>query len=408
MAALREQKWFYILLSILLAVVLWLYIRAEQDPAVSTTYRGIEVQLTGESVLASKGLTVSELQTEKVNVRIQAPASVLGDLNRKNITVTVDVSHLESEGEHSLAYTVDLPTNINTEGIVIQSRNPESVKLTVDKLYTQTLPIEFLHKGSVAKGYQAGTPTIQPENVTISGSVEQVNQVARVVAVLEADDLSERFDGDLPLKLLDKNGSELKDLTVELDTKTAYVLYPIVISREVPLTVDLVAGGGATENDVKVTIEPKTITVSGSKEDVNSLTEYNLGTINLSEVMETESFNFPINLDSSLENVSGADEAKVTVEVKGLSTQTFEVDNISLLNVPKGYKTKTATESRTITVRGTKQDLKKLNSSQMRIVADLKDADGTGTYTVPARVYLDADTGAGVVGTYNIVVSLTK
>ena len=39
---------------------------------------------------------------------------------------------------------------------------------------------------------------------------------------------------------------------------------------------------------------------------------------------------------------------------------------------------------------------------------DLKDVTGSGTYTIPVRVYLDAAGSVGVIGDYSIVVSVTR
>ena len=409
MEMLKDRKWAYVLLSVFLAVILWLYVRAEKDPVSDARIRNIPVQITGSSVLSSKGLTVAGLSSDRVSTTLQAPASVLSDISRKNITATIDVSRIDEAGEHTLSYNIVLPTNVNTDGVVIQEKEPETITVTVEKLYTSTLPIEFRFEGSVAKGYQAGTPTIDPVNVTISGAVEQVNRVARAVVVLEAKDLKEQYTGDLPIRLLDANGDELKDLEVELSSETAYIVYPIVVVKEIPLTVNVIAGGGATQENIsEPLIVPSKITVAGTQEDIDHLTEISLGSIDLSKVVGTSNFTFTIDLDPSLENVTGITEAKVTVTVSGLETRAFEVGNIKLQNIPKGYSAKADTEAKTVYVRGTADELAMIDSSQLRIVADLKEVTGSGTYTIPVRVYLDAGTEVGVIGDYSIVVSVTR
>ena len=409
MEMLKDRKWAYVLLSVFLAVILWLYVRAEKDPVSDARIRNIPVQITGSSVLSSKGLTVAGLSSDRVSTTLQAPASVLSDISRKNITATIDVSRIDEAGEHTLSYNIVLPTNVNTDGVVIQEKEPETITVTVEKLYTSTLPIEFRFEGSVAKGYQAGTPTIDPVNVTISGAVEQVNRVARAVVVLEAKDLKEQYTGDLPIRLLDANGDELKDLEVELSSETAYVVYPIVVVKEIPLTVNIIAGGGATQENIsEPLIVPSKITVAGTQEDIDHLTEISLGSIDLSKVVGTSNFTFTIDLDPSLENVTGITEAKVTVTVSGLETRSFEVGNIKLQNIPRGYSAKADTEAKTVYVRGTSDELAMIDSSQLRIVADLKEVTGSGTYTIPVRVYLDAGTEVGVIGDYSIVVSVTR
>lgn len=409
MEMLKDRKWAYVLLSVFLAVILWLYVRAEKDPVSDARIRNIPVQITGSSVLSSKGLTVAGLSSDRVSTTLQAPASVLSDISRKNITATIDVSRIDEAGEHTLSYNIVLPTNVNTDGVVIQEKEPETITVTVEKLYTSTLPIEFRFEGSVAKGYQAGTPTIDPVNVTISGAVEQVNRVARAVVVLEAKDLKEQYTGDLPIRLLDANGDELKDLEVELSSETAYIVYPIVVVKEIPLTVNVIAGGGATQENIsEPLIVPSKITVAGTQEDIDHLTEISLGSIDLSKVVGTSNFTFTIDLDPSLENVTGITEAKVTVTVSGLETRAFEVGNIKLQNIPRGYSAKADTEAKTVYVRGTADELAMIDSSQLRIVADLKEVTGSGTYTIPVRVYLDAGTEVGVIGDYSIVVSVTR
>jgi len=409
MEMLKDRKWAYVLLSVFLAVILWLYVRAEKDPVSDARIRNIPVQITGSSVLSSKGLTVAGLSSDRVSTTLQAPASVLSDISRKNITATIDVSRIDEAGEHTLSYNIVLPTNVNTDGVVIQEKEPETITVTVEKLYTSTMPIEFRFEGSVAKGYQAGTPTIDPVNVTISGAVEQVNRVARAVVVLEAKDLKEQYTGDLPIRLLDANGDELKDLEVELSSETAYIVYPIVVVKEIPLTVNVIAGGGATQENIsEPLIVPSKITVAGTQEDIDHLTEISLGSIDLSKVVGTSNFTFTIDLDPSLENVTGITEAKVTITVSGLETRAFEVGNIKLQNIPRGYSAKADTEAKTVYVRGTADELAMIDSSQLRIVADLKEVTGSGTYTIPVRVYLDAGTEVGVIGDYSIVVSVTR
>ena len=233
MDRLKESKWVYVLLSILLAVLFWFYVRTSVNPTSPTWIHNIPVVQTGTNILTRQGLTVAGLSQESVSLRIEAPASVQDGLarNRDDITVSVDVSKCV-EGENKLTFTPNWPANVNTENIAQLDQNPDTITVTVEKLHTQTFPVEFQLQGKVADGYQAGTAAISPEHVVISGPIEQVSQVARVVAVLEDDNLDRQFAGDLPLTLLDREGEVLTDLEVTLDAKSAYVVIPVVILNQ--------------------------------------------------------------------------------------------------------------------------------------------------------------------------------
>ena len=409
MERLKESKWVYVLISVVLALTFWLYVRTVQDPQDSSWIYNVPVQVTGSTVLTRQGLTVAELSAETVNLRVEGPTSTLDDLlkYRKEIYVSVDVSKC-AEGENRLAYVPVYPANVNKDKLITTERNPDAIAVTVEKLYTKTFEVEFQLKGKVAKGYQAGTPAVNPETVVVSGAVEQVSRVAKVAAILENENLNERFAGDLPLTLLDASGEVLEDLEVTLDTESVYVVLPVVVVKEIPLTVNFLAGGGATEDDIRYKIEPKTITVSGAEEDLRDLTELSLGSVDLAKVVGTNSITRPIDLDPRLENVSGITQATVEVTVSGLSTRSFDVDNIVLSNTPEGYTVTSATQVRTVVVRGREEDLDAIDASQLRIVADMSEISTVGTYSIPVKVYLDAISKVGVIGEYSIVVNISR
>ena len=149
--------------------------------------------------------------------------------------------------------------------------------------------------------------------------------------------------------------------------------------------------------------------VSGAADDLELLKEVSLGNLDLSKVLASDVLTFPISLAAELNNVSGVTEATVKVTVNGLSTSTLEVDNIELINIPAGCKAQSVTQSRQVQIRGEKAAVAAVTQSQLRIVADLSQAvAATGTQTVPVKVYLDGRSDVGVVGEYNIVVSISR
>ena len=404
---LRESRWFYILLSVLLAVLIWMYIRDVENPTQEGTYYGIEIQISGERVLEERGLTVASISQKTVNVTVNAPISVHNDL-RGNITATVDVSQCTEPGEYQLTCTPKLPSNIDTTGAYFPD-SAQVVTVVIDNLATETKTLELKLEGSVADGYQAGAPVFDPETVELSGTAEQLAQVSRAVVILEADGLKQSYSGRLPITLLDENDEPITDTNISMSEETAYLTLPVGVMKEVPLTVSFIPGGGATgDGDVEVDIQPKTINVIGTEEAVAGLTEISLGSIDLSTVLDTSVITMPIRLSSALDNASGITEAQVTVTIKGLSTRSLDVSNIEITNVPDGYTVEKVTQTRTIVIRGSESALEQVDPGQVWIVADMSKITATGTNSVPVTVYLNASDEVGVVGEYKIVVNIKK
>ena len=415
MGRIKDSKGLYVAISILLAIIFWLYVRAENDIPMETQVRGIPIQITNEDVLESRGLMVSEIDPETINITFEGSSSVVPRLNRNNVTVSVDVSRITSEGSYDLTYTVAMPTNLNTTGGsgITRSSNVESIRVTVVPLYTRELSIEGTFVGEVADGYQAGELEITPETVTISGEESVVNQVARAVVEVGGDALTETYTGDLPITLLDRDGNVIEDDRISLSVDTALVILPVQVVRDVPLTVNLIPGGGISQEDidryVKVEIDPATISVAGSAEDLEAITSISLGDIDLSTVLTTASVERNIEIANELTNISGVSRATVTITIEGLEMRTVDVSNFELRNVSAGYHADIVTQSIDIQIRGPRESLDQISPSQILVVGDLTDiVSATGRYTVPARVYLNGPDDVGVVGEYTVTVQVTR
>ena len=409
MKQIKESKWLYILLSILIATSIWMYVRAGEDPEMENRVRGIPVTLVGDRVLENQGLVIDAISHKTVSLTWKGSWRDIGSLDKNNVSVSVDVSRITQPGTYELDYVPNYPPHVATSAISLQEGQPQKISVTVSEIYSQTFHIQPLLKGSVASGYQAGEFIIEPETVLISGVRQKVSNIDRVQVILEQKDLKENFSGELPLRLLDAAGQELDASGLRFSVDSVYTVLPVVVVKDIPLTVEFLDGGGATGENIKYEIEPKTIPVSGPEEDMQHLNELSLGSIDLAQVMDTVTEEFPIYLPAELKNVSGLTKASVKVTIKGLTTKAFEVSNIELTNVPKGYKAALTTRVRTIVLRGTKAELDKVSASQIRIVADLSElSTATGSYNVPVKVYLYTDGDVGVIGQNNVVVNLSK
>ncbi|WP_297198687.1 CdaR family protein [uncultured Flavonifractor sp.] len=408
-----DSKWFYILVSILMAFVLWIYVGKEANPLTTGTLRNVQVVYTGLDVLEERGLMISEGANQTVSLNIQARRDVFARLSQGDVTVTIDVSGITEPGEQSIAITtriISYPRSIaTTDAIDLRYTSPATVDFTVSRWTEKDIPVQAVFEGSVAEGYQRGEFSITPETITISGQEELVDQIQYAQVTVSQQELTETYSEQCSVSLIDQDGNPVVNSNVQAQPQTVLVTLPVEVLKEVPLTVNLIDGGGATAVDAKVTIEPAdSIMVSGSQSDLEGLKEISLGDIDLSDVYSTNTFTKEIALSPELTNVSGITEVTVTVSIQGLTTRTMKVSNIELINAPEGYTPEAITKSCSVLIRGPEEEVNKITESQLRIVADLSTTDpSTGSRTVPVKVYLDGSSNVGVVGDYSISVSLS-
>lgn len=131
----------------------------------------------------------------------------------------------------------------------------------------------------MAEGYQRGEFSITPETITISGQEELVDQVQYAQVTVSQQELTSTYSEQCPVTLIDPNGNPITGANIQAQPETVLVTLPVEILKEVPLTVNLIDGGGATADNAKVTFSPTdTIMVSGDQADVEGLKEISLGT----------------------------------------------------------------------------------------------------------------------------------
>lgn len=407
----KNSKGLYMVLSVIIAIACWMYVREVVNPDASGPIRNLPVTFVGVDVLESRGLMLTSGSEQTVTLNVTGKLDAVTALNAETVSIRVDVSALSEPGQYSSDYQVlyNLPSTISSGSLAITDRYPQTVSFTVARQAVRSIPIRGSSIGSVAEGYQAGEFSFQPERIEIRGEESLVNQVDYALVTLDQEDMAETYSGELPYTFVSFTGETLDGAKLETDVPLIRTTLPIFQLKEVELKVNLIHGGGTTDQNVSFEIEPKTIMVSGSSADLEPLKEVSLGNVDLSKVLGSDTLTFPISLAPELTNVSGVAEATVTISVKGLATATLEVDNIELVNVPEGYDAKAVTQTRQIQIRGLEEAVDAITSSQLRIVADLNNAvAATGTQTIPVKVYLDGRSDVGVVGDYNIVVSILR
>jgi len=385
----------------------------EANPDATGTIRGLRLNITGLERLEERGLMIAQGAEQTITLSIQAKRDVLSKLqDSDNITVTVDVSNITEPGEVSLDYRISYPLSALGEVITERDKRPDKVVLTISRRTEKEVEVRPVFDGSVAEEYQLGEFSVTPQTLLIRGRQEIIDQISYAQVTVSVQDMSETYSQETPFVLMDFNGEPLdaaRAEEVETAESTILVTLPVVKLKEIPLKVELHAGGGATEADAVVDIEPKSIMVSGSESDLEALREIQLDPVELSNIYNTNTLTRTIKLSPELTNVSGVTEATVTVTIQGLASRVVEVDNIEIINTPEGHTAERVTRSVTLQIRGNQEAVDAVLPSQLRIVADLKDINVVpGSQTVPVKVYLDGSSGVGVVGNYNIVISITQ
>ena len=400
-----DNKILWAVISLLASILLWVYVTTTEGDVIEHTYEGVHVVFNGEDTLREKeGLVLSNISANTVNVRIKATRREISKLTSSNIIAVVDVSKFNSSGNYNQSIAIQFPLGSDTSSIDIVNTTPQSISFNIEKTSTKTIEIDGKFVGTVTDGFAAQPMKINPQTVTVSGPQSEISKIAYGWVEVDRENIDKTIQFNSSYVLMDEQGNELNIENITLDTETVSVTIPVTATKEVPLTVDLVDGGGATAANAKISCEPSTITIAGDSETLEGINKISLGTVDLASFELTFEDTYNIVLNNDITNVTGIKDARVTIQVIGLETKEFNATNISVINVPTGKTATVVTENVKVLIRGNSDVLDKIKANNIRIVADLTDLGETsGVFQPTAKVYVDGYTGVGavVVGEYD-------
>jgi hypothetical protein len=146
----------------------------------------------------------------------------------------------------------------------------------------------------------------------------------------------------------------------------------------------------------------------GDKDVLAAVNSIVLDTIYLQDLDEQQTLTYTISLPEGTELVGEEKTATVTIVMEGVSERYVTVNNFDFKNIPEGYEAVPVTESLEILLRGLTTELDVLSGAQLTVVADLKNVQDEGSYTVPVTVTVNGYDNVGVKGSYQVIVSVAK
>ena len=410
MKKIYNSKAFWMIVSLLASLAIWVYVTSVETDESKTTFRGVKVELVGEDILRdSKNLVVTDMDTSTVTVEAVGPRRIIGSLSSDQLIAQVDVSKLSRAAYTSQQYTIVYPDGTDTSKLSESRRTPETINFMVSAQTSKSIQVRGSFDGSLAEGYTAEMPVFEPSTITITGSEAYLKDVEYAWVTFGKENVDSTYSVETGFTLMDANNEPCSTTGISFSTDVVTATLPLLTLKEVNLDVNIIEGAGATKANTKITIDPVSVTLAGDSALLAGMNKIILATIDLTDFSSTFTETYTIPIDNELKNTTGVTKATVTVEIVGLETKTFRVTNFSCINATEGYEADIITESKEITLRGTPEALAQIKAENIRAVADLTDyKESTGTYMPQVRVYVDGFTDVGAIGENTISIEIRK
>lgn len=410
MRKIYNSRAFWAVVSLLASLTIWVYVTSMQADEFTHTFHNVRLELVGEEVLRdSKNMVITDLDINTVTVELVGPRRIIAAWDASDLVARVDVSKLSRSAYTSQPYYISYPDGTETSSISVTRKTPDTVSFLVSPLSNKTIQVRGSFDGSLAEGFTAESPVFEPAAITVSGPETYIKNINYAWVSFGQDNISSTYKVDTGFVLMDENGEQCSTAGLSFSDDIITASLPILMVKDVPLSVELIEGSGATKANTKLKIEPESITLAGDSAILSGMNKIILDTIDLRDFSTTFAETYTIPLDNELKNLTGASEATVKLEIVDLETRVFKVKNISFTNVTEGYEAVLISESIDVQIRGTAEQLDNLKEEHIRAVADLTDYDeSTGNFMPVVKIIVDGIPDVGAIGDNTVSIEIRK
>lgn len=401
------HNWPTKLLALLLAIILWGGL-ITQDPTLTREkhFSNVAVSVTGQESVKRNGFIVtSDLDSLLGDVALTADVPQMQYANAKasNYSVRIDLSRISAAGQQEIRI---LSTNSSTYGSV-SSVQPSTVTIDVEEYITRfRIPVSVQTVGSAPEGYYAGSITVDPPMVAVSGPRSMVEKIVRAEVVMELGNLPQRegtIRKALSYTLLDENNNAIESNLLEVTSES--VLLDSVIAEQTIYSVKtlalsqtgLIQGTPKEGYEIKkISMTPENITVAGwsnELEEIDAL--YTDATIDVSGLSESVKQRVRLSNVPELKYVSTT-YVNVTVEIGPVvRSKSFTNLPIQIEGLEEGYNASMSRVNASVMITAPQTWLDALQSRDIRLVCD---ASGLtpGTYSLPVLCRVDTEEGEDI------------
>ena len=407
-----KRKSLYMALSLLVAVVIWIYVDVSNDRVVTKEFRDIPIEFTYEdTVLADRGLMRLEEGTDtSLSVTLEGTRWNISKLDPSDLKIRVDLSTITTTGIQNLTnYKLVFPRGVSTNDYKQVDASAYMVRVNIGELNSKEVEIRAEYAGNVAEGYTAGELVLSPSSVEIRGQAEAIEPVSYAKVTLNLDNAESTVSQTLSYQFYDKNGRVVESSGIHVSVEQVQVTLPVNMTKELPLTINFIKSPGASVENVTWEIQPKSIRVYGDADRLRSIDSISLGDFDLANLRGSSEYNYSIPIPEGCENLSGVTWASLKASFVDMTAAVLPVSQFVCENVPEGKNAEVLTEELEVTIFGTTEDVAAVTSEDILVVADLTDySAAAGGYTVPARVVVETSGDIGVTGTYQIRVNIRE
>ena len=308
------------IISLLSAMVLWMYVMAIVDPEETKLFENIPVTITNKNELNERDLVIYPEQDLTTNIYVTGKLSNLKKVTKDDINVYGQINN-PLEGNNEIYLKVSTSQRVNYD-----FKNPVMI-VTLEKIISEDKSIKVDITGSGKNNVDNIMLQDNIDKVSVSGPRSLVNKVKRVVGTVKVNGESNNFSQSIKLEPVDANGKVVEGVELEKDSVNVNII--LLAQKTVPIILKL---SDNSESGVNYTMSQNTVTIKGKKDIVDSINNIETQPVKLSEILPGTSKDIYLQVPSGITIETKYITIKKNSEENAVAEYTYTAENIEIRN----------------------------------------------------------------------------
>lgn len=378
--------------SILMATLIWSMIMNASDPYIYVTVKNITVSKQNEEAVTEENMIYDVVSGESLNVTFRGPRTLVQNLTSDDIKAYVDMRELSIT--NSCPIHIEFKNSEKFKNVSVTSKTSEVMTVSLEKMVSENKQVYCEKTGKCADGYYAEV-SVNPSVLDVYGSENAVMNVEKLKATIDISGVDSTFSQQVKVVPLDEDGNEIETNTITIEDNMVDVTVTVYKTKNVNVKIDanLSSLKGFAYQDIKYA--PSTITIAGSGNTLNSLTEITIPYKQL-DINETVTDN--ISLDDYIPEgcylVSDTNFISITIPVLRLDENrkiNVKASEIALNGLQQGLSVNNFSSAFWVSIWGIEGSTESLTVKDLGLSLDLSGINEAGKYSLPLNTKLGKD-----------------
>lgn len=372
-----------IIMALLLALVVWSVATSETNPSRESLYpEALPIEVVG----IPDGLVVYQRSTTTVRLKIRAPLANWDQLSPRSFRVIADLKGL-GVGLHQ----VPLSYQVVDPQVAITSIEPSAVGIRLEQLKTRIFDVHSDVLDTAPQAFTVKPPTVNPQQVTLSGPGVLVDQVTEVVADVFLRGAKAPFDREITLVARDAQANTVQGVTITPGTAMVNVQVEQRVGyKDVSIKATLKGAPASGYWVSNIVVDPSSVTIVGSADVLAKIAGF-VETVPVdvtgatADVTKRVALSLPDSV-TALNNEGTSIQVSVTPILGGQTVRR----NVIVQGLRRGLNLSLSPAQVDVILSGPLPTLQNLSPDDVQVVIDAS-ALGAGTFQLKLRVPIVPD-----------------